>query len=282
MTTVTTRLAIDVLRSARVRREPTRRVAARAAGRGRGAVRGRGRGIGVARVARPARAAHAVERAVLVLRDSFDLPFTEIAAISTRPRTTAARSSAAPAAAWPTGEPRFDADPVQRRALGLALPGRGPRGRPRRPGGAARAGRGPDRRRRRWSPTRSRARFGAAADRPHPSSGSTARSTRGASRSSRFWVNGQPGFRTLDADGLLVNVAVGFDSLTAGSSPCTPSSIRTSSPTSARCRTWRCARRCADTPSRCGATAPAGRPATSRAGRPAARHSSTHAQRHVT
>ena len=58
MTTVTTRLAIDVLRSARVRRETyVGDVAARAAGRARGARGRRGRGVGLAGDARAARAA---------------------------------------------------------------------------------------------------------------------------------------------------------------------------------------------------------------------------------
>ncbi len=53
MTTVTTRLAIDVLRSARVRRETyVGDVAAGAAGGARGAGAGRGRGVGLAGAAR--------------------------------------------------------------------------------------------------------------------------------------------------------------------------------------------------------------------------------------
>ena len=126
-----------------------------------------------------------VERAVFVLRESFDLGFDQIAAIVERSEDNCRQILTRARRRLADAEPRFDADPVQRRALasrflaaaregdldGLVallapdavLIGDGGGDRPRDPA--------PDGRRRR--------------DRPRRLSGSTGRSTRGASRSSR-------------------------------------------------------------------------------------------------
>ena len=100
MTTVTTRLAIDVLRSARVRREayvgewlPEPLVEAEAPA----AVESE-ESVSLAMLVLLERLSP-VERAVFVLRESFDLDFARSRRSSTAPRPTAARSSSAPAAA---------------------------------------------------------------------------------------------------------------------------------------------------------------------------------------
>jgi RNA polymerase sigma-70 factor, ECF subfamily len=118
LTTVTTRLAIDVLRSARVRREtytgswlPEPLVEDDAARRVEDE-----EAISLAFLVLLERLGPD-ERAVLVLRESFDYPFAEIAEIlgkseaNTRQLLSRARRRVA------EERPRFEPDPVQRRAL---------------------------------------------------------------------------------------------------------------------------------------------------------------------
>jgi RNA polymerase sigma-70 factor (ECF subfamily) len=210
MTTVTTRIAIDVLRSARVRREayvgdwlPEPLVEPEAPA----AVEAE-ETVSLAMLVLLERL-NEVERAVFVLRESFDLGFEQIAAIVERSEDNCRQILSRARRRLADSEPRFDADPGQRRALasrflaaaregdldGLVallapdavLVGDG--------GGVARS--------------LPRAMVGAAA---------IARALVGfygqvdawGVTLEPAWVNGQPGFRTVDADGLLVNV-VGLD-----------------------------------------------------------------------
>ena len=144
-----------------------------------------------------------------MLRESFDFGFDEIAAIVERSADNCRQILTRARRRLADGEPRFDADPVQRRDLasrflaaaregdldGLVallapdavLIGDG--------GGVARA-----------------------IPRPMVGAAAIARAVVGfygqvdawGVTLEPAWVNGQPGFRTLDAEGLLVNV-VGFD-----------------------------------------------------------------------
>ena len=207
MTTVTTRIAIDVLRSARVRREayvgewlPEPLVESEAPG-----VVEAEEAVSLAMLVLLERL-NEVERAVFVLRESFDLGFEEIAEIVERSADNCRQILSRARRRLADGEPRFDADPVQRRALasrflaaaregdldGLVallapdavLVGDG--------GGVARA-----------------------LPRPMVGAAAVARALLGfygkieewGVTLEPAWVNGQPGFRTLDADGLLVSVA---------------------------------------------------------------------------
>ena len=150
MTTVTTRLAIDVLRSARVRREtyvgewlPEPLVEPEAPA----AVEAE-ESVSLAMLVLLERL-NPVERAVFVLRESFDVPFDQIAAIVDRSR---GQLPPDPLARPPPG--RRGAAALRRRPrraphAGRPLPRRRPRGRPRGPRRRAGPGRGPDRRRRR-------------------------------------------------------------------------------------------------------------------------------------
>jgi RNA polymerase sigma-70 factor (ECF subfamily) len=207
MTTITTRLAIDVLRSARVRREayvgewlPEPLVEPEAPA----AVEDE-ESVSLAMLVLLERL-NPVERAVFVLRESFDLGFDEIATIVDRSEDNCRQILTRARRRLADERPRFDADPVERRALasrflaaardgdleGLVavlapqtvLVGDG--------GGIAR---------------------------------SLSRPMRGAAAVARalvafygqidalgvtlepVWVNGQPGFRTLDPEGRIVNVA---------------------------------------------------------------------------
>src|SRR3954470_2927240 len=118
MTTVTTRLAIDVLRSARVRREayvgdwlPEPLVEPEAPA----AIEAE-ESVSLAMLLLLERL-NPVERAVFVLRESFDVPFEQVAAIvgrsadNCRQILTRARRRVA------DDRPRFDADPAERRTL---------------------------------------------------------------------------------------------------------------------------------------------------------------------
>src|SRR4051794_13468762 len=116
MTTVTTRLAIDVLRSARVRREtyvgswlpeplvedPDTVEADES--------------ISLAALVLLERLAP-VERAVFVLRESFDFEFAEIAAIVERSEDNCRQILSRARKRVAEDKPRFDADPVERRTL---------------------------------------------------------------------------------------------------------------------------------------------------------------------
>jgi RNA polymerase sigma-70 factor (ECF subfamily) len=206
MTTVTTRLAIDVLRSARVRREtyvgewlPEPLVEDEAPQRVE-----TDESISLAALVLLERLAP-TERAVFVLRESFDFGFDEIAEIVERSEDNCRQILSRARKRIADDRPRFDADPRERRALasrflaaardgdldGLVallapnavLIGDG--------GGRARALPKPM--------------FGAAA---------VARAIASFGRQIEplgvtlepVWVNGQPGFRTLDSQGLLVNI----------------------------------------------------------------------------
>ena len=210
MTTVTTRIAIDVLRSARMRREayvgewlPEPLVEPEAPA----AVEAE-ETVSLAMLVLLERL-NEVERAVFVLRESFDLGFEQIAAIVERSEDNCRQILSRSRRRLADSEPRFDADPVQRRALasrflaaaregdldGLVallapdavLVGDG--------GGVARS-----------------------LPRPMVGAAAIARALVGfygqvdawGVTLEPAWVNGQPGFRTVDADGLLVNV-VGLD-----------------------------------------------------------------------
>ncbi len=212
LTTVTTRLAIDVLRSARVRREayegswlPEPLVEAEAPA----AVESE-ESVSLAMLVLLERLSP-VERAVFVLRESFDLGFDQIATIVDKSEANCRQILARARRRIDDDRPRFDADPRERRALaarflaaaregdleGLvallapdaALIGDG--------GGIARA-----------------------IPRPMVGAGAVARAIVAfygqigelGVTLEPTWVNGQPGFRTIAPDGLLVNV-VGFDVL---------------------------------------------------------------------
>ncbi len=210
MTTVTTRIAIDVLRSARMRREayvgewlPEPLVEPEAPA----AVEAE-ETVSLAMLVLLERL-NEVERAVFVLRESFDLGFEQIAAIVERSEDNCRQILSRARRRLADSEPRFDADPVQRRALasrvlaaaregdldGLVallapdavLVGDG--------GGVARS--------------LSRPMVGAAAI-ARAMVGFYGQVDAWGVTLEPAWVNGQPGFRTVDADGLLVNV-VGLD-----------------------------------------------------------------------
>ncbi len=210
LTTVTTRLAIDVLRSARVRREayegawlPEPLVEAEAPS----AVESE-ESVSLAMLVLLERLSP-VERAVFVLRESFDVDFATIAAIVDKSEANCRQILTRARRRIDDERPRFDADPRERRALaarflaaaregdldGLVavlapdavLIGDG--------GGIARA-------------------------LPRPMVGAAAVARAIVAFYGQIdewgvtlepaWVNGQPGFRTIGPDGRLVNV-VAFD-----------------------------------------------------------------------
>jgi RNA polymerase sigma-70 factor (ECF subfamily) len=118
LTTVTTRIAIDVLRSARVRREayvgswlPEPLVDAEAPARVETE-----ESISLAFLVLLERLSP-VERAVLVLRDAFDLPFGEIAEIVERGEENCRQILSRARRRIADGRPRFEADPAARDAL---------------------------------------------------------------------------------------------------------------------------------------------------------------------
>jgi RNA polymerase sigma-70 factor (ECF subfamily) len=207
LTTVTTRLAIDVLRSARHRREtyvgswlPEPLVDAEAPSRV-----DREETVSLAFLVLLERLSP-VERAVLVLRDAFDLAFSEIAAIVERSEANCRQILSRARRRIDDDRPRYDADPAERDALarrfleaaregdleGLVavlasdavLVGDG--------GGRARS-----------------------IPRPMHGAAAVARALVAFYGQSEAWgvtleavrVNGQPGFRSVDAEGRVVNVA---------------------------------------------------------------------------
>src|SRR4051812_2329551 len=118
MTTITTRLAIDVLRSARVRREayvgewlPEPLVEPEAPA----AVEAE-ESVSLAMLVLLERLSP-VERAVFVLRESFDLEFAEIATIIDRTEPNCRQILSRARRRLGEERPRFDADPGERRAL---------------------------------------------------------------------------------------------------------------------------------------------------------------------
>jgi len=204
LTTVTTRLAIDVLRSARHRREtyvgswlPEPLVDAEAPSRVDSEET-----VSLAFLVLLERLSP-VERAVLVLRDAFDLPFAEIAAIVERSEDNCRQILSRARRRIEDDRPRFDVDPAERDRLaardgdlaGLVavlaadavLVGDG--------GGRARS-----------------------IPRPMHGAPAIARALVAFYGQIEEWgltlvparVNGQPGFRSLDSDGRVVNV-VGLD-----------------------------------------------------------------------
>jgi RNA polymerase sigma-70 factor (ECF subfamily) len=210
MTTITSRLAIDVLRSARVRREtyvgdwlPEPLVEPEAP-----AVVEAEESVSLAMLVLLERL-NPVERAVFVLRDSFDLEFAQIAAIVDRGEDNCRQILSRARRRVADERPRFDADPAERRALAARFLA------------AAREGDlqglvavlAPD-------AVLIGDGGGVARSIPH--------AMRGAAVIARAliafygqvdalgvtlepaWVNGHPGFRSLDGDGRIVNV-VGLD-----------------------------------------------------------------------
>jgi RNA polymerase sigma-70 factor (ECF subfamily) len=210
MTTVTTRLAIDVLRSARVRREsyvgdwlPEPLVEAEAP-----AVVEAEESVSLAMLVLLERL-NPVERAVFVLRESFDVPFDAIAAIVDRSEDNCRQILSRARRRVAEEQPRFDADPAERRTLAdrfLAAAREGdldglvavlaP--------DAVLIGDG----------------GGVARSIPHPMRGAAAIARALVSFYGQVdalgvtlepvWVNGHPGFRSLDPQGRIVNV-VGLD-----------------------------------------------------------------------
>src|SRR3954468_4643411 len=206
MTTVTSRLAIDVLRSARVRREsyvgewlPEPLVEPE----GPAAVEEE-ESVSLAMLVLLERL-NPVERAVFVLRESFDLGFDEIAAIVDRSEDNCRQILTRARRRLADARPRFDADPGERRALASRFLA------------AARDGDleglvallAPD-------AVLVGDGGGIARSIPHPMHGAAAIAKAMVTFHGQIdalgvtldavWVNGQPGFRSLDAMGRLVNV----------------------------------------------------------------------------
>jgi RNA polymerase sigma-70 factor, ECF subfamily len=210
LTTVTTRLAIDVLRSARHRREayvgewlPEPLVDAEAPSRV-----DTEETVSLAFLVLLERLTP-VERAVLVLRDAFDLPFSEIAEIVERSEDNCRQILSRARRRIDDDRPRFDADPAERdrlaaRFLAAARDGDLAGLVAMLASDAVLVGDG----------------GGRARSIPKPMHGAPAiaRALVAFYGQSVEWgltfelarVNGQPGFRTLDADGRIVNV-VGID-----------------------------------------------------------------------
>ena len=210
MTTITTRLAIDVLRSARVRREtyvgewlPEPLVEPEAPA----AVEAE-ESVSLAMLVLLERL-NPVERAVFVLRESFDVPFDQVAAIVDRSEDNCRQILSRARRRVAEEQPRFDADPAERRTLAARFLAAAREGdleglvavlAP----NAVLIGDG----------------GGVARSIPHPMRGAPAiaRALVGfygqidalGVTLQPVWVNGQPGFRTVDSDGRLVNV-VGLD-----------------------------------------------------------------------
>src|SRR3954465_1054831 len=212
MTTVTTRLAIDVLRSARVRREayvgswlPEPLVEDSAPS----AVESE-ESVSLAMLVLLERLSP-VERAVFVLREPFDFEFSEIAAIVERSEGSCRRILAGARKRLADDRPRFDADPAERRTLAARFLA------------AARDG-DLDGLVALLAPDAALVGAGGGPPRsiPHPMVGAPAIARAIAQFYGQVdtlgvtlepvWVNGQPGFRTVDAEGLLVNI-VAFDML---------------------------------------------------------------------
>ena len=210
MTTVTTRLAIDVLRSARVRREsyvgewlPEPVVEPEAP-----AVVEAEESVSLAMLVLLERL-NPVERAVFVLRESFDVDFAQIAAIVDRSEDNCRQILSRARKRVTDEQPRFDADPGERRTLAARFLA------------AAREGDleglvavlAPD-------AVLIGDGGGIARSIPHAMHGAPALGraimtfygqidTLGVTLEP-VWVNGHPGFRTVDSDGRIVNV-MGLD-----------------------------------------------------------------------
>jgi RNA polymerase sigma-70 factor (ECF subfamily) len=210
MTTITTRLAIDVLRSARVRREtyvgewlPEPLVEPEAPA----AVEAE-ESVSLAMLVLLERL-NPVERAVFVLRESFDLDFDQIAEIVDRGEDNCRQILSRARRRLADERPRFDADPRERHTLAARFLA------------AAREGDieglvavlAPD-------AVLIGDGGGVARSIPHPMRGAAAVARALVSFYAQVdalgvtlesvWVNGQPGFRSLDPAGRIVNV-VGLD-----------------------------------------------------------------------
>jgi RNA polymerase sigma-70 factor (ECF subfamily) len=210
MTTITSRLAIDVLRSARVRREtyvgdwlPEPLVDSEAP-----ALAENEESVSLAMLVLLERL-NPVERAVFVLRDSFDVPFEDLAAIVDRSEANCRQILSRARRRIADERPRFDADPAERRTLAARFLA------------AAREGDlqglvavlAPD-------AVLIGDGGGVARSIPRPMRGAAAIARAMITFYGQVdalgvtlepvWVNGQPGFRSLDAHGRLVNV-VGLD-----------------------------------------------------------------------
>jgi RNA polymerase sigma-70 factor (ECF subfamily) len=206
LTTVTTRLAIDVLRSARHRREayvgswlPEPLVEAEAPARVEGEET-----ISLAFLLLLERL-NPVERAVLVLRDAFDLPFAEIAEIVERGEDNCRQILSRARRRIADDRPRFDADPAERDALARRFLAAARDGDleglvAMLAGDAVLIGDGGGRAR--------------SIPRPMEGAAAIARAIVAFSAQAGEWgvtlepvhVNGQPGFRSLDSEGRIVNV----------------------------------------------------------------------------
>jgi len=210
MTTITTRLAIDVLRSARVRREsyvgewlPEPLVEPEAPA----AVEAE-ESVSLAMLVLLERL-NPVERAVFVLRESFDVPFDQVSAIVDRTEDNCRQILSRARRRVAEEQPRFDADPAERRTLAARFLAAAREGdleglvavlAP----NAVLIGDG----------------GGVARSIPHPMRGAPAIARALVAFYGQInalgvtlhpvWVNGQPGFRTVDSEGRLVNV-VGLD-----------------------------------------------------------------------
>jgi RNA polymerase sigma-70 factor, ECF subfamily len=206
MTTITSRLAIDVLRSARVRREtyvgdwlPEPLVEPEAP-----AAAETEESVSLAMLVLLERL-NPVERAVFVLRDSFDLGFDQIAGIVDRSEDNCRQILSRARKRVAEEQPRFDADPAERRALASRFLA------------AAREGDlqglvallAPD-------AVLIGDGGGIARSIPAPMRGAAAIAKAMVTFYGQIeelgitlapaWVNGQPGFRTFDPEGRLVNV----------------------------------------------------------------------------
>ena len=210
LTTVTTRLAIDVLRSARVKREayvgswlPEPLVEDDAAG-----IVETDETVSLAFLVALERLTPD-ERAVLVLREAFDYGFDEIADVVGKDPANCRQILSRARRRVADDRRRFDPDPDEGRALALRFleaAREGDMDRPRRDAGP---GRGARRRRRRQGPLDRRADGRRRAGRPR--AGDLLPDGRGLGRDAApAVVNGGPGFRSFDAEGRLVNV-VGFE-----------------------------------------------------------------------
>jgi len=210
MIAITTRIAIDVLRSARVRREayvgswlPEPLVEAEAPRRVESEET-----VSIAMLTLLERLSP-VERAVFVLRESFDLDYGEIAEIVDRGEDNCRQILSRARRRVADGHPRFDADPAERRALAARFLA------------AAREGDlqglvavlAPD-------AVLIGDGGGVARSIPHPMRGAPAIARALVAFYGQVdalgvtlepaWVNGHPGFRSLDREGRIVNV-VGLD-----------------------------------------------------------------------
>ena len=244
LTTVTTRLAIDVLRSARVRRETytgtwlpeplveddaERRVEDEEA-------------VSLAFLVLLERL-NPDERAVLVLRESFDYEYADIAEILGISTANARQILSRARRRVADERPRFDPDPRRAARARGALPRRRPQRRHGRPRRDARARRRDGRRRRRQGALAARPAARRRRASPARSSRSGGWASGGARRSSRRSSTASRASAPSPPTGSW-STSWRSRSRAASCGASTRCSTPTSSGTSARCRTWACGRRC--------------------------------------